>query len=105
MNASPIAVSQDRTVAVPAGAVVKTGYVDCHRVRLACADRMAIGDVDGAYRRRLQLGTAQPWPPPVGEWEEGGDGARTFAIYDGRHEYVAALMAGVRTILVAWVEG
>ena len=66
---------------------------------------MAVGDVENAYRRRLQLGTGQPWPPPIGHWEEDEeDGAQTFVITDGRHEFTAALMLGYRQILVAWVE-
>ena len=83
----------------PSGAIVRTGYVPVHQVRLACRDRMAVGDGEAAYRRRLQLGNAQPWPPPVGHWE-----GEAFVIVDGRHEYVAALMLGFEELLVAWVE-
>jgi hypothetical protein len=95
----PVIVAEDRTLRVPAGALVRTGYVEVHRVRLACRDRMAIGDVEAAYRKRLQLGSDQPWPPPVGDWED-----ETFCIHDGRHEYVAALMLGCTHVLVAWIE-
>lgn len=101
----PLAVAEDRMLRVPAGHVVRTAYVPAHRIRLASDARMAVGDVEAAYRRRLQLGGDQPWPPPVGAWEaDPDDGARQFVIHDGRHEYVAAVMLGYRTIFVAWVE-
>src|SRR5690606_39864802 len=43
----------DRGLAVPPGATVRTGYVPVHDVRLACKARMAVGDVEAAYRRRI----------------------------------------------------
>lgn len=95
----PLTFAVDRGMAVPAGAVVRTGYVAIEDVRLACRDRMAVGDVEAAYRKRLQLGDRQPWPPPRGHWQ--GD---RFVILDGRHEYVSALMLGFSHILVAWIE-
>jgi hypothetical protein len=63
-----------------------------------------VGDVDRAFQRRLQHQPDDAWPPPVGEWEDDSDGARTFVIHDGRHEFIAALMLGSREILVAWIE-
>lgn len=97
--------TSDRSLRVPAGCIVLTGYVPVHRVRLGCRDRMAVGDVETAYRKRLQLGAAQEWPPPRGRWEnDDTDGARQFVIEDGRHAYVAALMCGLDFLLVAWVE-
>lgn len=94
----------DRALVIPPGHLVRTGYVPMHRVRLGCTARMALGDLEAPYRRRLQLGASQPWPPPVGEWEDDADGARTFVVHDGRHDVVAALCAGVRVLLVAWME-
>lgn len=94
---APVACAEDRSIAVPAGHVVVTGYVAVEDVRLACRDRMAIGDVDRAYQRRLQLADRQPWPCPRGHW----DGER-FVIVDGRHEFVAALMIGHSHLLFAW---
>lgn len=94
-----IAVVEDRSLAVPPGQHVVTGYVPIHKVRLACRDRMAIGDVRTAYERRIQLGDHQPWPCPRGQWD--GD---AFVVIDGRHDYVAALMLGLEHILVAWPE-
>lgn len=82
---------------VPAGEVVHTGYVRIDNVRMACRDRMAVGDVERAMQRRMAAAPGQPWPCPVGEW----DGER-FTVVDGRHEYVAALMLGAEWLLVAW---
>lgn len=95
---TPIRFAQDRTLVVPAGCLVKTGYVPLP-VAFACHDRMSPGDVELAYRRRLQLGDAQPWPPPVGAWH--GD---VFRVHDGRHESLAAQMLGFEHLLVAWIE-
>lgn len=92
-------IAQDRAMAVPAGWIVKTGYVDVFRVRLACRERMAVGDVGNAYQKRLQAGSSQPWPCPNGEWD--GD---TFVLHDGRHEWVASVMLGHSHLLVAWLE-
>lgn len=97
---SPISVPEDRSMRVPPGHVVRTGYVPVAVVRLACSERMAVGDVEAAYRRRLSIAPAQPWPPPVGTWER-----ERFVIADGRHDFVAALMLGFETVLVAWLEG
>lgn len=96
----PIAVAEDRSIAVPPGHVIRTGYVHVDQVRLACRARMAVGDVDRAFQRRLQLGDRQPWPCPRGHW----DGDR-FVVVDGRHDFVACLMMGIEFVLVAWVEG
>lgn len=89
----------DRSLAVPPGHIVVTGYVDVFRVRLACRERMAVGDVDRAYQRRLQMGDRQEWPCPNGRWD-----GETFTILDGRHEWLSAVMLGQTHILVAWVE-
>jgi hypothetical protein len=87
----------DRTILVAPGEVVKTGYVDVWSCRMACRERMAVGDIDRAFQRLLQLGEQSAWPCPNGHWA--GD---TFVIEDGRHEYVASLMLGKTHILVAW---
>jgi hypothetical protein len=90
----------DRSMAVPPGAVVRTGYVSVWAVRHACRERMALGDVQGAFQRRLGLGAYQAWPCPRGHWE-----GERFVIVDGRHEHVAAVLLGQEHLLVAWVEG
>lgn len=101
MDATPVSVAEDRSLQVPAGAIVRTGYVSIDRISHASRERMTPEGVERAYRRRLSLGSSQPWPPPVGQWAEDG----RFVVYDGRHEHLASWMLGYSEILVAWVEG
>lgn len=89
----------DRSLIVKPGQIVRTGYVDVFQCRLACRERMAVGDVDRAYQRVLQRGEDCSWPCPNGHWE--GD---RFIIEDGRHEWTASVMLGKSHILVAWIE-
>lgn len=95
----PIYTAEDRSLAVPPGAKIVTGYVHIDAIKLACRSRMAVGDVDRAYQRRLQLGDHQPWPCPRGHWE-----GERFVVVDGRHDIVAAMMLGLEYVLVAWGE-
>lgn len=90
---------QDRSLIVKPGQQVRTGYVAIFDCVLACRERMAVGDVDRAFQRVLQLGDNSMWPCPNGHWEAG-----RFVIEDGRHEFVASLMLGKSHILVAWIE-
>jgi hypothetical protein len=99
MIPEPAYVAPDRTFLVPEGAVAKTGYVAMELIDRGCLDRMAVGDVDAAYRRLLQVAPAQPFPPPYGYWQR-----PRFVLMDGRHTYVAALMLGWTHMLVAWLE-
>lgn len=99
MKPEPLALAEDRALAIPAGHLVRTAHVDVFKVRLANRSRMAVGDIDRAYQKRLQLGDAHPFPCPNGEWA--GD---TFVIFDGRHEWLATVALGHPTLLVAWVE-
>lgn len=94
----PVWTAADRSLAVPPGKVVRTGYVRVCQVRLACRERMSMGDVWLAYQKRLQLGDHQPWPCPRGYFD-----SEHFVIVDGRHEYVANLLLGNEHILVAWI--
>lgn len=94
-----LATAEDRALGIAPGHVVKTGRVDVFRCRLANRERIAVGDFDRAYQRRLQLGDRSPFPCPNGWWE--GD---TFVIADGRHEWLATVALGHAEILVAWVE-
>ena len=97
-----LSISEDRGMAIPAGYLIKTAYVDIHRVKLACKERMSVGDVNTAYQKRLQCGANQPFPCPNGYWCPDEEGF--FVIRDGRHEYISTVMLGFRTILVAWCE-
>ena len=90
---------QDRSISVPPGHRVVTGYVPIEDVKMACRARMAVGDVESAYRRQLALGDHQAFPPPNGVWE--GD---RFVLRDGRHAFLSALMLGFTHLLVAWLE-
>lgn len=96
---SVLLVAEDRGMAIPPGAIVRTQYVPIETIVLACRDRMAVGDVERAMRRRMACAPAQPWPCARGEWR--GD---RFAVIDGRHDTLAALMLGVEHVLVAWIE-
>lgn len=93
----PVRVAEDRSLSIPPGHRIETGYVHVDQIKFACRARMAIGDVEKAYAKRLQLGSHQPWPCPRGHWE--GD---RFVVIDGRHECTAAIMLGHEWILVAW---
>lgn len=96
-----VVIPQDRSLLVESGQVVYTDYVPVHKIRLGCRERMALGDVEVAYRRQLAIAPSQAWPCPVGEWDAESD---YFVIYDGRHSFIASLMLGFTHILVAWVE-
>ena len=91
----------DRAFEVPPGHLVQTAYIDVWGVRLACRDRMSVGDVAFAFNKRLRHGAT--FPPPYGFWEKDSAGAPRFVIVDGRHEYLAAVMIGCEFVLVAWL--
>lgn len=99
MQAQPVSIAGDRTIRVPSGAIVRTNYVDVFKVKLACRERMAVGDVGAAYQKVLQLGDHEQFPCPVGYWEED-----TFVLQDGRHHWIASIMLGKTHILVSWIE-
>lgn len=98
-----VAIAIDRSLLVAPGDAVRTAWIELWRVKLACRDRMAVGDVATAFQRLLQLGDAAAWPPPNGHWE-GDPATGRFVIQDGRHEYVASLMLGRERIFVAWLD-
>jgi hypothetical protein len=95
----PLFLADDRSIAVPPGWLPVTGYVPIHKIKMVCRERMAIGDLDRAYQKRLQAGENQPWPCPTGKWDD-----ETFLLHDGRHEYIASLMIGYEYLLVTWLE-
>ena len=86
---------------VPAGHLVETGYVAIHDVvcHAPHGHQLYPGEIERAYRRQLELGSDQGWPPATGYWREDG----RFVLTDGRNRYVAALMLGLDYILVAWL--
>jgi hypothetical protein len=87
--------------AVPPGHVVHTGYVPIHDVvcEASFGHQLLPAEVERAYRRQLELGDQQPWPPPTGYWRED----HRFILTDGRNRYVACLMLGLEHLLVAWL--
>ena len=87
--------------AVPPGHVVRTGYVNTHDV-ICCAPfghQLLPAEVERAYRRQLEMGDQQAWPPPTGYWRSD----RRFVLTDGRNRFVACLMLGIEYLLVAWL--
>lgn len=98
-NFEPLRVAEDRSILVPAGKRVVTGYAHVNQIHMVNRDRMGIGDVERAMQKQMAASPGQPWPCPNGFWEDGA-----FKLKDGRHAYVAALMLGVEYLLVAWIE-
>jgi hypothetical protein len=86
---------------VPPGHTIETGYAAIHDVVIhaSLGHHLYPAEVERAYRRQLELGDEQGWPPPTGCWREDG----RFVLTDGRNRYVAALMLGTQYILVAWL--
>jgi hypothetical protein len=87
--------------AVPPGHTVRSGYVHIHDV-ICCAPfghQLLPAEVERAYRRQLELGDQQAWPPPTGYWRSD----HRFVLTDGRNRFVACLMLGVEYLLVAWL--
>lgn len=99
MRTEPVRTAEDRSMVVPMGCIVKTGYVRVKDIRLENNSGMSLLAVEKKYHRRLCLGEEQPWPTPVGYWEDG-----EFFVTDGRHDVIAAILIGLQFILVAWVE-
>lgn len=93
----------DRHLVVAPGVKVHTAYVSVFDCVLANRERMAVGDVDRAFQKLLQLGDNCLWPCPNGHWRPLPFG-KQFVIEDGRHEWVASVMLGRTHILVAWLE-
>jgi hypothetical protein len=106
--------AQDRSIAVSPGHTVSTRWIDIDDARLGNRARIAVGDIDAAYRKLLCIGDRAPWPCIVGEWTTTTNPPHTnapttdaparFTILDGRHEYIASLMMGRTKLFVAWLE-
>jgi hypothetical protein len=84
---------------VPAGRRVRTGYVPIHDVVVHAHSQLYPAEVERAYRRQLDLGRDQSWPPPTGYWRDS-----RFVLTDGRNRSVAALMLGYEYLFVAWLD-
>ena len=86
---------------IPPGHVVRTGYVQIHDVvcHARVGHQLLPAEVERAYRRQLELGEEQAWPPPTGYWRDD----HRFVLTDGRNRFVACLMLGVEYLLVAWL--
>lgn len=54
-EAQPVTLAEDRSIAVPPGAIVKTGYVETHRIRMTCrADGRDDASARGVGRARVK---------------------------------------------------
>jgi hypothetical protein len=100
--ADPVKVSEDRSLSVPPGKIVRTGYASVWDIKLANRSRMSVGDFKTAYEKRLNCGDNAPFPCPNGYWE-GEEFTSKFIIMDGRHEWLATVALGYKYILVAWL--
>lgn len=107
MGASPkerdrgmsVLVAEDRSMCVRPDQTVRTGWVDIDLCRLGCRAPMSPEAVEKKFRRQLNIGACAAWPPVVGHWEDG-----RFVVCDGRHSFLASLMAGASEILACWLE-
>lgn len=99
IGAPPAWVADDRTLRVEPGQVVESQWVDIGQCVIANHARMSLEAVGEKYRRLICQGEAAVWPPITGYWREDG----RFAVCDGRHEMVAAIIAGRARVLVAWI--
>ena len=87
-------------VTVPPAHALHVEYVPIHDIVChATYSQLYPAEVERAYRRQLELGDHQGWPPPTGYWRDDG----RFVLTDGRNRYVAALMLGFEHLLVAWL--
>jgi hypothetical protein len=100
-----IRVAEERSLRVEPHERVRVARVASHRVKLNLHSRMAVGDVDVAFRRQLNNGNADLWPPVTGSWRRDEDGAVFFEVSDGRHQAVANLLLARPYLLVCWTEG
>lgn len=93
-----VRIFEDRTLFVRPDQRVETAWIDIDCCRIGCRAQMSPEAVEKKYRRLLQQGDGQPWPPIVGHWDD-----ERFVVCDGRHEYLAALMLGRERLFVCWL--
>lgn len=85
---------------IPEGHKIVTGFVPTNDVVFPLdGGPMAVAAVEEKVRRFTSIRGGQSYPVPVGRWRDG-----RFHLEDGRHTYIASLMLGRKTMLVAWVE-
>jgi hypothetical protein len=85
---------------VPAGKTIKYGYVPHQRVVFEQYGGTYLPAIEKHLHVVVNLGAgAQPLDCPFGYWRDD-----LFVICDGRHRYMALLIAGFHTILVRWQE-
>lgn len=85
---------------VPAGKVLRYGYVEQHRIQFADMGGMYLEAVSKWLDVYQQIGElhAQPADAPFGHWDD------WFVIENGRHRRIAALIQGYPWLLVCWLE-
>jgi hypothetical protein len=88
-------------VIIPAGHILKSGYVNTSEIVFPHhhADPMAVAAVEDKVRQYTSIKEGSAYPLPIIEWIDGKP-----VLKDGRHRYIASLMLGRKTMLVAWVE-
>lgn len=95
-----VRIAEDRSMCVNRDQAVATAWIDIDLARLGSRVRMAPEAVKESARRLVNIGPDHAaWPPIVGSW--GKDGR--FIVWDGRHEYLAALMLGRERLFVGWI--
>lgn len=90
----------DKSISVPPGQTVRTGYVHVDCIILACKDKMCIASVKEKYELILQNAANSIYPTPIGEWRND-----RFVLIDGRHTFIAYVINGYQWVLVSWLEG
>jgi hypothetical protein len=91
-------VIEDRALYVQPTQIVRTAWIDIDDCVFGCRERMDCAAIERAYRKYLQLGDCQCWPPIVGHWT-----SSRFTVVDGRHELLALLASGRTKVFVAWL--
>lgn len=84
-----VLVAEDRSMEIPAGAIVRTDYVAVDNVPSPAVPAWQ----SAMWTRHIGSGCN------LGYWE-----GKRFVLLDSRHEYIASLMLGHSHLLVAWAE-
>lgn len=84
---------------IKSGQILKSGYVPTNEIVFQNDVPMAVASVKEKIDQFTSIGDNQAYPLPLGKWIDD-----KFHLWDGRHRYIASLMLGRKTMLVAWVE-